>query len=73
MKRMQRVTAAADGDSKLQDTVSDLKADFEYILDGLDKLERTSSDKANQALTVALELSSNLQDFTATIASAIRE
>lgn len=73
MKRIQRVTAASDGGSKLQDTISDLKSDFEYILDGLEKLERTSSDKANQALTVALELSSNLQDFTDSIASAIRE
>ena len=73
MKRIQRITAAADGDSKLENTISDLNDNFDYIIDGLEKLERTSSDKANKALTIALGLSSKLEEFTLSIASAISE
>lgn len=67
MKRYLR--AASDQDSPLDDNISDLKADFDYIIEGLEKLGRMGSDKSKEALSVSLELSGMLSDITSEISN----
>lgn len=58
MKRY--VKSASDTDSPLDDNIADLKADFDYIIDGLEKLGRMGADKSKGALSISLELSDML-------------
>lgn len=63
MKKMRRVVTAAEGDgnSKLQDMMDMLKDDFDYVLAGLEKLDRTGATESNQGLVIAEGLSDALQ------------
>ena len=67
MKRYLR--AASDQESPLDDNIGDLKADFDYIIEGLEKLGRMGSDKSKEALSVSLELSGMLGDITSEISN----
>lgn len=67
MKRY--VRAASNSDSVLDDKISDIKADFEYVIDGLDKLSRMGLEKA--ALEIAEELSEYLVSLENEIADTI--
>ena len=67
MKRYLR--AASDQESPLDDNIGDLKADFDYIIEGLEKLGRMGSDKSKEALSVSLELSGMLSDITSEISN----
>lgn len=69
MKR--RIIAANDGDSKLQDMISDLKDDFDYILSGIERLDRTGS--SGEALTLAEDMSSQFRMLVSDIADKIAE
>lgn len=57
------VNAASSTDTPLDDNITDLKADFDYVLDGLEKLGRMGSDKSKGALSISLELSDMLNDI----------
>lgn len=70
MKRLSRITSAED-DSKLQDTMSDLKDDFDYILSGLDKLDRSGAEAQNNGLIIAENLRDAFQDVISKIANDI--
>lgn len=70
MKRLSRITSAED-DSKLQDTMSDLKDDFDYILSGLDKLDRSGAEAQNNGLIIAENLRDTFQDVISKIANDI--
>lgn len=65
MKRY--VKAASEKDEALDAAIDDLKSDFDYIVDGLDKLSRDGIGK--EALTIALNLSAELSDITSQIAN----
>ena len=65
MKRY--VKAASEKDEALDAAVNDLKSDFDYIVDGLDKLSRDGVGK--EALTIALNLSAELSNITSQIAN----
>jgi len=65
MKRY--VKAASEKDEALDAAVDDLKSDFDYIVDGLDKLSRDGVGK--EALTIALNLSAELSNITSQIAN----
>ena len=69
MKR--RIIAANDGDSKLQAMISDLKDDFDYILSGIERLDRTGS--SGEALTLAEDMSSQFRMLVSDIADKIAE
>ena len=69
MKR--RIIAATEGDSKLQDMISDLKDDFDYILSGIERLDRTGS--SGEALTLAEDMSSQFRMLVSDIADKIAE
>ena len=63
MKRY--VKAASEKDEALDAAIDDLKSDFDYIVDGLDKLSRDGAGK--EALTIALNLSAELSNITSQI------
>jgi len=65
MKRY--VKAASEKDEALDAAMDDLKSDFDYIVDGLDKLSRDGIGK--EALTIALNLSAELSNITSQIAN----
>lgn len=71
MKRM--ILAATEGNEALDDAIKDLEADFDYIIEGLEKLSRTSTDKGKEALSIALELSQDLVNINNSISNAIIE
>lgn len=65
MKRYVKV--ASEKDEALDAAIDDLKSDFDYIVDGLDKLSRDGIGK--EALTIALNLSAELSNITSQIAN----
>lgn len=73
MKRIRRKVTAADesGASKLQDMIDRIQDDFEYIIAGLEKLDRTSASESNDGLIIAEGLNASLQDVIAQIAEKV--
>lgn len=69
MKRL--IYGAASSDSPLEDSLDDAKADFEYIVDGLEKLSRMGYEK--DALRIAEELSNAMIPIEESISDAILE
>lgn len=67
MKR--RIIAADEGDSKLKDMISDIKDDFDYILSGIERLDRTGS--SGDALTLAETISNQFHTLVMDIADKI--
>ena len=73
MKKLNRILAAEEGDSKLADVITDLKDDFEYIISGLEKLDRSGAESSNNGLIIAEQLQSSLQDVINDIAEGVTE
>ena len=71
MKRLSRITSAEE-DSKLQDAISDLKDDFDYILSGLDKLDRSGAEASNNGLIIAEKLRDTFQEVIGNIADDVK-
>ena len=71
MKR--KIVAAEAADNGLDEALDNLKADFDYILSGLEKLGRSGANASNDALAIAETISNALTDFTNQIASAVSE
>lgn len=71
MKRY--IRAASDSESPLKTNMDELEADFDYIMDGLEKLSRMGADKEKEALSVSLELSGMLTDINNQISNLIIE
>lgn len=72
MKRLKKVTAAASADdSKLLQMFDQLKDDFDYILAGLEKLDRTGATESNEGLVIAEELSDALQSAISQISDKL--
>ena len=70
MKR--RIISASDSKNERLDEFLDvLKSDFDYILEGLDKLGRSGVNSGNDALAIAERLQSNLQDTINEIAQKV--
>lgn len=69
MKRY--IYAASEDDSVLDDTLSEMKSDFDYILDGLEKLGRMGYEK--EALSIAMDLNDMLSEIDESIANTIAE
>lgn len=72
--KQQRVNAA-EGQSKGQEAfdeaIDNLQDNFDYVIDGLDKLSRAGGESQSQALQLALEMNSAVESVTQKIASAI--
>lgn len=73
MKRVRRnITAAETSEnSKLADMMSSLKDDFDYILSGFEKLDRTGATESNEGLVIAEGLSDTLQDVISQISDIL--
>lgn len=70
MKR--RIISASDSENdRLDEFLDVLKSDFDYILEGLDKLGRNGVNSGNDALAIAERLQSNLQDTINEIAQKV--
>lgn len=70
MKR--RIISASDSkNDRLDEFLDVLKSDFDYILEGLDKLGRNGVNSGNDALAIAERLQSNLQDTINEIAQKV--
>lgn len=70
MKR--RIFSASDSENdRLDEFLDVLKSDFDYILEGLDKLGRSGVNSGNDALAIAERLQSNLQDIINEIAQKV--
>lgn len=70
MKR--RIISASDSNNdRLDEFLDVLKSDFDYILEGLDKLGRSGVNSGNDALAIAERLQSNLQDTINEIAQKV--
>lgn len=61
------ITAASNSDSVLDDKINNVKADFDYIIDGLDKLSRMGLEKT------ALEITEELEDYLISLDNEIAE
>lgn len=70
MKRAIRAADTAE-DTRLDDAVSDLEDDFDYILSGLDKLGRSGATGINDGLVIAEKLQSTLQAVIKQIADKL--
>lgn len=68
MKRYIRA-ASSDSDSVLDEKLDDIKADFDYAMDGLDKLSRIGLEK--DALRIADELHDALLSAEESISDVI--
>lgn len=60
-------------DERLDNALSDLKDDFDYIISGLEKLGRNGANSSNSALAISETLSNNLQSVIDSIADAVTE
>lgn len=71
MKRY--VKAAEDKTSEaLETTIDNLNDDFDYILDGFDKLGRMGKESQDVAMQLALQLSGSLQETVKQIAAKLQ-
>ena len=66
---MKRYIRAASSDSVLDEKLDDIKADFDYAMDGLDKLSRIGLEK--DALRIADELHDALLSAEKSISDVI--
>ena len=70
MKR--RIFSASDSENdRLDEFLDVLKSDFDYIVEGLDKLGRNGVNSGNDALAIAERLQSSLQDIINEIAQKV--
>lgn len=67
MKRLNKITSAAEDDSKLVVAMDDLKDDFDFIISGLEKLDRSGAEESNNGLVIAERLQSVFQDVISEI------
>lgn len=63
------IKAASDKNEALDEALADIKADFDYIIDGLEKLDRDGNGK--EALTIALDIRTDLMGITGRVTSAV--
>ena len=65
------LVTAAENESAFDDIVSNIKDDFDYIVEGLETLNRRGTDSAKQAMSIAATISSDLEGYIANIAESI--
>lgn len=69
MKKMYRAVTAADSgeSSKLADMIGQLEDDFDYIISGFEKLDRTGATESNEGLVIAEGLADTFQNVISQI------
>lgn len=72
VKSNSKITAADETfDDRLNDSISDLKDDFDFITQGLECLGRRGANATSEGLKIAENLKSGLQDILDQIAQSI--
>lgn len=71
MKRLNRITAAESDESRLSAIIDELKDEFDYIISGLEKLDRSGSELGNNGLAIAESLMDTFMQIESDIASNI--
>ncbi len=72
MKRYTKITSAENAQEDVfKDSVNNLKDDFDYVLSGLDRLNR--SGNLSDSLSIIQELEEHLNDVIDEIASMVQE
>lgn len=66
-----RIYAAEGEDSQVSDMISDLKDDFDFILSGLERLERQGANGKNDAMMIGENLNLSLQQHVNDLASKL--
>lgn len=63
-----KITGAEEPENEaLQDTLRNMKEDFDFIVSGLEKLERSSAEDSRMALEIAEKFLSSMQDTISAI------
>lgn len=72
MKIISKIIAASevDEDSRVEDTLKTLSDDFDYIKEGIEKLDRNNYDR-DDILSILYSLSEQVQTTVETIASKL--
>jgi len=71
MKRLNYISSAENDNSKLAEMLDSLKDDFEYIIAGLEKLDRSGAEASNEGLIIAERFQGNMQDIISEISDSI--
>ena len=73
MKRRIFSASESGSDDRFDEAISELKDDFDYIISGLERLDRQGANGSNDALMIAENISSNLQSHIDEIANHVGE
>lgn len=73
MKRYIRSAAETAVEDRLADAISDLKDDFDYIMDGLDKLSRSGGPGVQEALAKVQAINESFQSIISTINDSVND
>lgn len=66
-------SGSTKGQEAFEEAVANLEDNFEYVIQGLEKLSREGGDGPSQSLQLVLECNSAIEQVTQKIASVIRE
>lgn len=70
-KFMKAVTAASGDESKLALMLDSISDDFDYVISGLEKLDRSGAEASNNGLIIAERLNDAIQAAIESIAESI--
>lgn len=74
---MKRVITSAEGNTKgeeaFEEAIENLQDNFDYVVQGLEKLSREGGEGQSQALQLVLECNSAVESITQKIAAVITE
>lgn len=69
--RPKTITAATEIDEGVENVIDELKANFDYAVDGIYKLARNGKEGSNKANQIALQLAENVENANKQIADSI--
>ena len=76
MKKMSRICSSDESQSledTLDDKISDLKEDFDYLISGLETLGRRDAGSIRSAISTLNSLGASIQDYISDVAEMITD
>lgn len=68
---MKKLIIAAEDPSVLDENIDGLKDDFDYVIDGLEKLSRMGGAASKAALSISLDIGDMFEEYIEKISSEI--